>query len=201
MAKPLTLQFAGMDLGFHLQKVDRARLYGYVSTETLDENGEACHLVTLADDGRTMMGSGGIALASLSPQGTWREKKTLRPVDLEGQALEPVPSSFNQVTALDTPVSVDDYLEHNIRAVYLLSSEEPWEELRETLEGGTIFSFSFSYRGSLQADTAFVLAAADGSIFMAVGQKADLHFVGFEPEDLPPAEEDEDEDDMDFGMM
>ena len=201
MAKPLMLQFDGIDLPFHLQKVDRTRLYGYVSTETLDEEGELCRLVTLADDGRTIMGSGGIALASLSPQGAWREKKALKPVDLEGNPLEPVPSSFKQVTLLETRVSVDHYLEHTIRAVYLMSSDEDWGGLREALLGGAIYSFPFSYRGALQAETAFLLAAADGSVFMVVGHQADIHFVGFEPEDLPQAEEDEEDDDMDFGMM
>ncbi len=203
MAQPLVFQYGETELPFQLKKVDRSSLYGYVDVETLDDQGRPCKLATLAGDGRTIVDSGGTALAYLSPNGLWRDKGELRPVDPNGDKIEPVPSTFKTITLLENRVEIDTYLSHNIRSVYLMNCEENWSDLEGELKKGAIFSFPFSYRGSLDADTAFLLAGADGNIFMCVGKKTDIQYYGFEqavPADLPE-EEDADDDDMDFGML
>src|SRR5436853_572380 len=101
MAKPLVLAFGGVELPFTLSKVERSDLYGFVEIETLDEKGRRCTLATLADDGRSVITSGGTAIISLSPDGTWIEKKTLTPTDHLGTKISPVPSSYSAPVPLE----------------------------------------------------------------------------------------------------
>lgn len=203
MAKPLVLGFGEKELSFQLKKVDRSSLYGSVDVETLDDEGRPCRLVTLAGDGRTIVDSGGTAIASISPDGMWRDKGELKPVDPDGNEVTPVPSTFKAAVPLDSKAGIDEFLSHNIRSVYLLSCEEEFSDLAGELEKGTVFSFPFSYRGSLEADAAFLLQGADGNIFLCVGKKTDIKFVGFEQAGIVEQEDEEpeDDDDMDFGML
>jgi hypothetical protein len=204
MAKALVLQFENSSaIALELTKVDRSDLYGYVETETLDAKGRKCFPATLADDGQTLVGPGGSAFACLSPDGTWLEKGTLKAVDVEGRPLTPVPSSYAAPVPVSRTVSVDEYLSHNIRSVYQLSSQAAeLAPLLEKLAAGVIFTFPYSYRGGLEPDTAFLLAGADGTPFLALGAPTRLDFIGF---DQPAAVEEETspegEDDLDFGMM
>jgi len=121
---------------------------------------------------------------------------------MDGNTVEPHPSTFKTVTLLEDRADIDEYLSHNIRSVYRMTCEDDFAELEAELKKGAIFSFPFSYRGSLEADTAFLLANNEGNIFMCVGKKADIRFVGFEQTSADLAEEEEDDDDdMDFGML
>jgi hypothetical protein len=203
MAKPLVFQFGGRELSFVLNKVDRAALYGHKELEVLNEDGQVCELATLADDGRTVVGRGGTALAYLSADRQWREKGDLQPVDLEGKAITPVGSSFSAPIPLGQPVSVNDYLDHKIRLVYCLTSENDVSELASELNRGLIYSFPYSYRGGLQADAGFLLAGDGGKVFMAVGNRTEMQFLGL-PQTAVLSEDDSDDDEtdlMDFDMM
>ncbi len=203
MAKPLTIQFAGESVDFDLEKVDRAKLYGYVDTEVLDEAGKRCELGTLAGDGHSVVGKGGTALAYLSHDGLWKTKADLKPVDVDGKPIEPVRSTFDAPVALDTKVSVDEYLSHNIASIYQLSTAGTDEALRKELAGGAIFSFPFSYRGGLEASVGFLLTAADGQIFLCVGTPTKLEFVGLTETAAVLAEDTagDDDDALDFSLV
>ena len=203
--KPLVLRLGdGPEIPVRLEKIDRSRLYGYVEVEALDDAGRRCDLATLAQDGHTLVGEGGRALAMLSPDGRWVDRKTMRPVDPEGRAVAPVPSTFAQPVTLADTATVDQYLEHSIRAVYQLDpvDEALLAPLAAELASGTIFRFPFSFRGGLAADVAFLLAGADGGLFMAIGQPGQLTFVGLENQSAA-VEEDElpEEEEADFGML
>jgi hypothetical protein len=198
MAKPLVLQFQGTELPLAMTKVDRSGLYGYVELQALDANGRKCSKATLADDGQTLIGSGGTAIASLSTDGQWLDRSQLTPVGADGRQLTPVPSSFGAPVPLGQTATIDDYLGHNIRAVYQLSSEVDLAPLAAELKKGTIFVFPYSYRGGLEPDAGFILMAADGNIFLAVGTPTRMEFLGLEQGGVV-AEEDADE--IDFGMM
>ena len=205
MAKPLTLTFQGAELNFFPEKVDRTKLYGSTAVEAQDETGRRCHIGTLADDGRTLIGRGGTGLATLSADGEWLEKSQLKPIDPEGKVIAPVPSTFNAPVKLDQVASIDAYLSHNVKSLYLMQSESDLAALKAELARGVIYSFPFSFRGGLEADVGFVLAGSDGNVFLAVGQPTRLHFVGLEqaqaPSDDEGPAEGEDEDELDFGMM
>jgi hypothetical protein len=202
MAKPLVLQFGGVDLPFQMEKVDRARLYGYV--EAVDDKGRTCQLATLAGDGRTIVARGGAAIALLSPEGHWLERAKLKAVDREGKPITPVPSTFAAPVPLTRKATIEEYLSHNVKSVYLLNCETDMTALAKELKAGTIYAFPFSFRGGLEADTGFLLANSEGAIFLAVGQPTKIHFVGLEQVAALTQEEQvesEDEESMDFGML
>ncbi|MCP5497098.1 MAG: hypothetical protein H7A23_21295 [Leptospiraceae bacterium] len=203
MAQPLAIEFDKKQFLFQLQKIDRSQLYGYKDIETFDEEGKPCNLATIAGDGHTIVGSGGVSIAYLTSDGEWRDKSDLKPVDTHGNEVKPVPSAFKTTSVLE-PISIDEYLSYNIRSVYLVQSESNIEELTKNLKSSTIYSFPFSFRESLDASTAFLLTSEDGTIFLTVGKKTDIQYIGFEQFSELEAEEGETEEegeDMDFGMM
>jgi hypothetical protein len=208
MAKPLVFKFKGTEIPFQLNKVDRSKLYGYKDLEVLDEAGQKCDLATLGEDGRTIVGKGGTAIGYLSADGLWCNKQQLQPVDLEGQPISPVPSSFSQPIELTQTVSVEEYLDHSIRSIYAMEpdGEIADEELRQTLIGGTIYKFPYSYRGGLEADAGFLLANFEDQIFFAVGQQTKIQFIGLQQTAAIVQEESgddasDDSDMMDFDMI
>jgi hypothetical protein len=203
MAKPLIFSFGGAEIPFNLNKVERSDLYGFVAIETVDEQGRKCTLATLADDGRSVITSGGTALVTLSPEGNWVEKKTLIPTDHQGTRMTPVASSYAAPVPLEKTATIEEYLSHDIRSVYQISSEAEFGPLMEELKKGTIYQFPYSFRGGLEPDAGFLLLAADGTPFLAIGSPTKLQFVGFEQSAAVAGEEEtaaEDES-MDFGMM
>jgi len=207
MARTLDFSFSGNISACSISKVDRRKLYGYIESEVLDGADRRCTLATLASDGRTLIPAGGVALASFSPDGRWLDKSELTAVDLEQSPIEPVESSFSAPIDLTEKVTIEDYLSHNIRAVYELNAEEGIDEaLLGELKKGTIFKFDFSYRGGLTADTAFMLEGKDGTVWMAVGSPTKIEFVTYEQVGFAVAPEEdgdteEEDDGMDFGMM
>jgi hypothetical protein len=205
MAKPLVLTFGGADIPFALSKVERSDLYGFVEFETLDEQGRKCTMAMLADDGRRVISSGGSAIVSLSPEGHWVEKKTLIPTDNQSKRITPVASSYSAPVPLEKTVTIEEYLSHDIRSVYQISSEgADFGPLMDELKKGTIFQFPYSFRGGLEPDAGFLLLAADGTPFLAIGSPTKLEFVGFDQTAAITSDEDgggEDEEAVDFGMM
>jgi hypothetical protein len=203
MSKLLNLQYNGTPVALALEKVDRAKLYGFTDIEVQDDEGRPCELATLNGDGHTLAGKGGAALAQLSSSGLWCDKSALKPVNLNGEPITPVKSTFDAPVSLEQQASIDDYLNHNITSVYQLSAEgEAHTGLIEELKKGTIYTFPFSYRGGLEASTAFLLLGGDGNPFLAIGQEATLEFVGLKQVAAVTEEETEaEEDDMlEFGF-
>ena len=208
MAKPLVLQFGGRELPFQIEKVSRDDLYGYVEVETLDEHDRPCRAAKLASDGRSIIQSGGTAIGTLSAAGEWLDKKTLTPVDVENKPITPVASTFNAPVPIDGQLAtIDELLSHNVGSVYQITCEADIADLLAKLKAGKIFKFPFSFRGGLEADTAFLLQSADGTPFLLIGQPAKFEFVGFEQASAiedPFAEEDgagAEEESLDFSMM
>ena len=198
----IVFKLPGGEQTCEFRKVDRSALYGSTRTEAQDAQGRPCRLATLADDGRTLIEAGGTALAQITADGRWADKAQLRPVDLEGNPLTPVPSTLKAPIELSQRASIDEYLAHIVSSTYLL--EGLGDELAAELRAGAIYTFPFSYRGGLTADQAFLLAGADGACWLAVGKRTQIHFVGLEeaaPVEEAEAESDEDDDSMDFGMM
>jgi hypothetical protein len=210
VAKPLIFQFEGSQPAFSLTKIDRSKLYGYKETEVVDERGHPCELATLAGDGRTVLGKGGVALTYLSTDGAWCERSELKPVDLDGRPIQPVPSSYAAPVPLTQRATVEEYLDHNIRAIYELGAEQNAAEhdasaLLAELRQGTIFKFPYSFRGGLEADAGFLLANGQGQVFLAVGNPTNLQFVGLQQAAGVVAEEEAAEEEegevMDFDMI
>ena len=200
MAKPLVLKLGDAEIPCQLSRVERSDLYGFVEAEALDEKGRKCTLATLADDGKSVIASGGTALVTLAPDGNWLDKKACVPTDNQGNRITPVPSSYAAPVPLERTATIDEYLSHDIRAVYQVSSDSDLGPLTAELAKGTIFQFPYSFRGGLEADAGFLLLAADGTPFIAIGCPTQLEFVGLE-EVAVVSEEEGDDEEIDFSMM
>ncbi len=203
MAKPLVFHFHQETTECELHKVDRAKLYGYKEVEILDDQGAKCEIATLAEDGHTLIGRGGTGFAYLTSDGRWCDKSQLKPTDLSGNLLAPVPSSFSAPIELtkEHEVTADDYLMHTIRSIYQMDVAKD-SQLMQQVRQGTLYKFQYSFRGGLESDTAFLLANEAGVVFMAVGRPANANFVGLQQ--VTVAEDDssdEEDEDIDFGMI
>ena len=214
--RSIEFEFAGANLEFNMIKVDRNKLYGYKVLEVLDDQGDACELTTLADDGKTLIGKGGTGIGYLDADGNWSDKSELSPVDLEGKAITPVPSSFSAPIPLAKEISIEEYLDHNIRLIYQLQFNEDQEDgqaaqpqepqpLVDKLKSGSIFLFDYSFRGGLEADAGIMLVNDDDEIFFLVGDQTSVTYKGLQQSAPVAAEEtDSSEEDgglMDFGMI
>lgn len=203
MAKPLVLQFQGQSIEASLEKIDRAKLYGYVETEIQDENNKRCELATLLGDGHSIVGKGGSAIAYLSADGQWRTRAALKPIDVHGKPITPVKSSFDAPITLDQVATVDEFLSHNVNLIYQIAAEAPG--LMDELKKGAIYRFPFSYRGGVEASPAFLLLGGDGNPFLCVCTLTAVDFIGptataaVVAEDTPDAGEDEDA--LDFSLV
>lgn len=204
---PRTLSFLLGDnqIDFSMHKVDRSRLYGFKELLVLDEEGEPCELTTLAEDGKTLIGKGGTGIGYLDADGNWVDKSDLTAVDLEGNEIDPVPSSFAAPIALGEKTDAEEFLNHNIRLIYRLESEALDQKLAGELADGAIFRFDYSFRGGLEADVGFLLHNEAGEIFFLVGDPSNVEYVGLQ-QAAPTASEstgdDASADDlMDFGMI
>jgi hypothetical protein len=206
MAKPLVLQFGEETVSCDLVKVDRAKLYGFKEPEVLDEQDRPCELATLASDGKTVISRGGTAIGNLTPEGLWCDRAALTPVDLEGQPIPPVPSSFDAPILLEQKVSVEQFLDYDIRSAYLLRGAVLPDVLRKELEDGAVYQFPFSFRGGVQADPAFLLTNSAGELFLLVGQETNIAFVGLQQaaalgEEDQDAEDEGEGDELDFTLI
>jgi hypothetical protein len=208
MPRSLRFVYGDAESPFAMVKVDRGKLYGSRSIETLDAEGQRCSLATLASDGRTLIPNGGTAMAHLSPAGEWLENDTLAAVDGEGHPLAKQPSSFEQPILLEETVDEDHLLEHSIRLTYALEPEGgPSGELGAALAAGTIFTFPFSWRGGFDTDPAFLLQSEEGGAWLLIGDPNTIRLVGLEQAAACGPEEQEEEPeaemgaDLDFTML
>ena len=207
MARKIEFEFDGVVIGAEMVKVDRDKLYGSVELDTRTLDGNPCTLATLASDGRTLVPSGGTALGYLNQDGEWVPRAELVAVDLAGSELARVESSFKAPIPIAEECSLDEFLDHGIRLVYLLDVEDGLApELSQSLSEGTIFKVPFSYRGGVSADPAFLLADKEGQMWFLIGNEHEVRMMALEQAavcvDVDADEHpDADAGDLDFGMM
>lgn len=207
MPRALTFQFGNAQFEAPLHKVDRSKLYGSVDVRTKDHEGETCKLATLARDGHTLIPLGGTASGYLNADGFWVETGERIPVDVDGDELHVVDSSFDAPIPLTDTATEEDLLDHPIRLAYHLAGTEPPENLRDALTKGAIYRFGFSYRGGPVEDPAFLIADQDGALWLLIGSEADVDFRTYQQAALcasvahVDSDEDDDADVFDFDMM
>ena len=192
MPRALVLSLDGEEFPVNMQKVDRERLYGDIEIEAFDEDGNEAVLQILDADGKTLISTGGTSLATLDEDGNSVDRKKLIPITSDGEEIEPVPSSFNAPNLL-YEATMDEYLSHTVKSVYILSPPEGanLDLLDDVLSGDSIYKFDFSYRGGLEYDTAFLIGN-EKTVFMIIGTAAALQFVKLnQPSVLEPVEEQE----------
>jgi len=203
MARALVLSLDGEDYAVSLVKIDREKLYGRVEIEAFDEKGREASLRVLAADGKTLIDKGGTALATVTDKGDSIERNDLIPVDTDGKEIEQVPSSFSQKNDLK-PATIENYFGQIVKTVYLVQSHETGDisGLRDQLTAKNMFTFPFSWRGGIEFDDAYIIAA-DGHIFMVVGKRAEYEFITLNQTAVLESTEEEEisADDLDFDLM
>ncbi|MBK8464779.1 MAG: hypothetical protein IPL32_03030 [Chloracidobacterium sp.] len=203
MARALVLSLDGTEFPVTLVKIDRDKLYGRVEIEAFDEKGREASLRVLAADGKTLIDKGGTALATVTDKGDSVDRNDLLPITIDGEKIEQVPSSFNQTNILK-PATVEDYFTQVVKNVYIVGPHEDADisELHDHLSTERIFTFSFSWRGGIEYDNAFLIGVG-GEAFMVVGKQAEFEFVKLnQAAILESAEEEEiSADDIDFDLL
>jgi hypothetical protein len=204
MAKPLTFKLNNNEYSLEPVKLDRKKLYGWTDTLVLDEKGQECRLVNIDSSGTMMIPAGGIGQGILDDQGLWVDRSELHAFDSDGNPAEKLPASFDAPIELTETVSMEEFLDHYITAIYTMQGEENCPEFVKSLANGAIHTFDFNYRASFEPSPAFMMENG-GELFLLVGKKAEFEFLGLEESGLLDEEEDDDgdteSDDFDFGMM
>jgi len=171
MPRALKFKFGDTEFECSLNKIDRRKLYGSVDVETRDIDGNRCSLATLANDGKTLIPYGGTAMGYVNNDGEWVERGDLKPVNLNGEELQMLESSFDITIDLERTATVDEFLNYSSRLVYVLGTDDDFDpNLAKELGAGKIFRFEFLYREGISSDPAFLLGTPDGLIWMMVGK-------------------------------
>ena len=203
MPRPLILSVDGREFPVQNVRINREDLYGSVEIETFDEKRKPAELLILAPDGKTLIGKGGTALATLDAKGNSISRTELNLVGANGEALERVESSFDKSNEL-RKADVDDYLSMIVKSVYSIGAvgEESISHLVDLLSDGRIYRFPFSYRGGVEYDDAFVIGNGKDA-FLVIGKQAVMQFAKLgQAAKLEPIEEDEiSADDLDFDLL
>jgi hypothetical protein len=204
MPKNLTLSLDGKEFEVVMTKIDREDLYGKVEIEAFDEKGKPAVLKVLAADGKTLIEKGGTALAAVSEKGDSLERTELVAVDVDGDEITRVESSFNQVNKLKK-ADVDAYLGLVVKSVYVLDAaeESDIDYLQQHLSSKQMFSFPFSYRGGLEYDSAYIVGGEGEDAFMVVGKDSDLQFMKLNQTGVLSSNEEQDisADDISFDLL
>ena len=204
MPRALKFKYGDSEFECELNKIDRRKLYGSVDVETRDIDGNRCGLATLANDGKTLIPYGGTALGYISSDGEWVERTDLKPVDLSGNELPLLSSSFDITIELKKTATLEEFLNYSSRLVYLMGTDDEFApKLVEQLAAGVIFQFEFLYREGISADPAFLLGTPDGLIWMMVGKPSAIEYVGLDQAAVcfVGNEDDEEVEEFDFEML
>jgi len=203
MAKPLLFKIGSAEYSLQPEKLETSDLYGTKDKVVLDLNDSPCKVVSLLPELSMIIPKGGTALGSLDKDGNWVDKSNLKYVYADGSDAVLVPSSFKVPIELDKTVSIEEYLEHNITAIYSLQGENENQELVGHVKKQTeILTFVFNYRADYEGDPAFLIESG-GNLFVLVGKRIEFEYIGLEEQgqlDVEEAEE-EVEDEFDFSMF
>jgi hypothetical protein len=198
LARTLNFALAGGEYATEPAKLDRAKLYGRTETVALDADGNPCELVLVDPSGTLLIPAGGTGMGLLAADGSWVERSALVPTGTDGAALASAPSSFDAAVVLERTASAEDLLDTAVSAVYELGDDPG---LVAAL-GDSVYAFEYRFRAGPSGSDAFVLVSG-GTAFMLVGQKLDHEWLGLHgaAADLDEEAEDDELDDLDFGMF
>jgi len=203
MARSLILSVDGREFSVQITKINREDLYGSVEIEAFDEKGKPAELLILAPDGKTLIGKGGTALATLDVKGNSISRTELSVVGAKGEELPRVESSFDKPNDL-RKAEIDDYLSMIVKSVYAIDAvgDESIGHLIDLLSDGRMYRFPFSYRGGVEYDDAFVIGNGKDA-FLVIGKQASMQFAKLgQAAVLEPIEEEEiSADDLDFDLL
>lgn len=196
MAKELTFSLSGMQYSAAPLKLDRKKIYGWSETIAQDRNGETCNTAYLSVDDSLIIPAGGIKQASISNDGQWVDKTKLISCDENGTPLTVYASSFDDVISLQCKATLEEFVDNSWESVYQLDNHD----LAEII-GDNIFTFPFSYRGGVSQLNGFLINTPNG-LFLFTGVSQSFSVLTYADQtSIDETEEDEEIDDLDFGMF
>jgi hypothetical protein len=199
MAKGIVVTYAGTETSFAIERLERAKLYGYRRRIAIDADGRPCTRAALTEDGQVLLRSGMAAQGYFDPDGRQVETSALTAIDAAGNALSLSPSTLGVAQALEGPVDPREVLDLAISSVYRLVPEGIALGLAEGLSAGHVFRAPFNYRPDYQSEIAY-LVQNDAGIFALVGVPAPPPWLS--PDAPPPADDTvADEAELDFEMF
>lgn len=198
MARVIAVSLDGVESTFGFKAVDRAALYGRRRRVAIDRDGQPCTRASLLEDGSLLLRSGMTGQGYFLADGTFLKQSDLEGFDESGKALARVPSTIGVPQALEGPVDPREVLDLRLETVYALDPEEVSQELTSRLAAGEIFRFSFNFRDDYRPETGFLIANETGA-FALIGVPVTHTWCSLQVlVDLPAADEDSDDDDLDF---
>jgi hypothetical protein len=197
MARVISVSLDGVESTFDFKAVDRSALYGKRRRVALDRQGNPCTRASLLEDGSLLLRSGMTGQGYFLGDGTFLKQGDLEAFDVEGKALEKVPSTLGVAQALEGPIDPRGVLDLRVESTYALEPNAVSDDLGKRLDAGEVFRFRFNFRDDYQAETA-ILLANDAGVFALIGTPVTYQWSSLQVlVDLPAVDEDT-EDDLDF---
>lgn len=200
MAKEPNFKYKNIHFSAALAKVDRDKVYGWTETKYKDDDGNECTFMSLLDDGKTLIGTGAIALRTIDAEGNEVEKSTLIARLDDGSQAVIHPSIFDKEAELDDSKSVQDYMDMDVKAVYQLKTSESLLPILEVLQDKKVLYFPFNYRAGYDTDDAFLISQGH-HIFAIVGKLTEFQYSTLALPSFLDDEADDSSDDLDFNMF
>ena len=198
MAKELQFKLNGADYGAAPVKLERKKIYGWTDTVATDRSGDVCNFAYLSPDDALIIPSGGLKQATVNEEGRWVEKSELIAYDEDGNKQLPIlPSSFDAPIDLKQKATVEEFLDNDWEAVYLLVNTD-----LAAAVGDDIYKFDFNYRASTNHNDGYLINTP-GGLFLFAGDQQEFPLVALADETtIDDTEEPEEEiDDLDFSMF
>jgi hypothetical protein len=195
-------KFVFQDKAFNaaLVKVDRDKVYGWTEIKYNDARGKQCNFVNMLDDGRTMIGSGGLAYKTIDSSGNEIDKSTLVAKNADGSLAQINTSIFDADNVLTTEKTIEDYMSMDVKGVYQLAITEGKEDLLSILASNKVLYFPFNYRAGYESDDAFLIHQGD-IVFAVTGRITNFTYSTLDVPVTLTEETEESGDDFDFNMF
>ena len=202
MAKPVVLTFGDTRIEAPITALNRDKVYGWVDRLYFDAQERECSFVTLLDDGRTMVDTGGVALKSLDADGNEIDRSTLVARLADGSEAPQHTSVFDGDNALSTAKGLPDYLAMDVKSVYQLEIDAAqMAALQPLLDAHKVLYLPFSYRAGYGSDDAFLLGQGEHA-FIVVGRINEFVWSSLEVvADLDDDGAEDGADELDFNMF
>ena len=203
MAQTPEFTFGDLRIEAGLTALKREKIYGWAETRYTDSSGADCGFVTLLDDGRTMVDTGGVSLKSLDAEGNEIDKSTLVARWAEdGREAAQHGSVFDGENELSTDYGLDEYLCMDVKSVYQLDLGDQLDTLKPVLAEHQVLYMPFCYRAGYDPDDAFMIGQGE-HVFLVVGRVSKFTWssLQIQTELVDEAEDEESSDAMDFNMF
>lgn len=196
MAREICIKLNGKSSKFGFSKISREKMYGSKKTVVVDKDDNPCDRGIIPIDGDVIIPKGGTSTLYINDNFEMFSRKDLE-MHLDGEKVEKIPGTLN-VEQTASIVDQERLLDHSVTSLYSLESSEIDDETQKALDDGKILETNFNYYASYNLSTLFIMKTSEG-IFGLVGEATNFEYCTHDAGEI--LVEDEDFDDMDFGML